>query len=493
MSVDPFTDSAIASRVRNEVLDGEFIYVPGLGWLHYSAGTWSETPTELVLEALRSWAETQFLDAVASRASQETLKGWTRWQATVRLQAALTLCRGMCHVPATKLDAHPDLLNTRNGVVDLRTGELKAHSPWFYFTKVTGCEFDPKATHADWDAALSALPDSVLTWCQTRYGQGITGHPAADHTCVIQVGGGANGKSTLMHAFRAALGSYYLASTERLLLPAARDAITPEVADLRGARFVAIEETPETGRLDTQRLKTLVGTPTITARRLYQDYITFDASHTLFLNTNFAPIVNETDHGTWRRLLLLVFPYTFTPTPLEPEERLGDPEIVNRLRLDDQKRAVLAWLVAGAVRWYADGYGPVPHMVESDTADWRGSVDHVAAFWDEYLVRNADACIAVTDMMRRFNEFMRDVGASSMAEGTFARRFREHPRTKAAGVYPSKVRNSAGLSAKFSRPHRDEYSQLPPLPDGVLRAWRGVAFRPRGGDVFWHSVDGVDG
>lgn len=491
--MDQFTDSAIAARVRTEVLDGEFIHVPGIGWLHYEDGVWAETPTDLVLERIRVWTEDQFADAVAARASQETLKGWTKWQAAVRLEAALRLCRGMCHVPATKLDAHPDLLNTRNGVVDLRTGELLPHKPWYYFTKMTGCQFDPKARHADWDAALSALPADVLTWCQTRYGQGITGHPAADHTCVIQVGSGANGKSTLMHAFKAALGTYYLASTERLLLPAARDAITPEVADLRGARFVAIEETPETGRLDTQRLKTLVGTPSITARRLYQDYITFDASHTLFLNTNFAPIVNETDHGTWRRLLLLVFPYTFTPHPLELEERQGDGELVNRLRLSDRREAVLAWLVEGAVRWYAHGYGPVPHIVESDTADWRGSVDHVAAFWDEYLVRAPDSVIAVTDMMRRFNEFLRDIGASSMAEGTFARRFRDHPRTKAAGVFPTKQRNTEGLAARWSRPHRDEFAQLPPLPNGVLRAWRGVAFRARGSGEFWQSVDAVDG
>lgn len=493
MTVDPFTDSAIAARLRTELLDAEIIHVPGIGWLEYDAGTWVEIPSDLVLERIRTWCEEQFMAAVADRASQETLKGWTKWQAAVRLQAAMTLLRGMLHVPASKLDAHPDLLNTKNGVVDLRTGELKPHKPWYYFTKVTGCQYDPKATHADWGAALSALPSDVLTWCQIRYGQGITGHPPTDHACLIQVGAGANGKSTLMHAFRSALGSYYLASTERLLLPSARDAITPEVADLRGARFVAIEETPETGRLDTQRLKTLVGTPSITARRLYQDYITFDASHTLYLNTNFAPIVNETDHGTWRRLLLLVFPYTFTPTPLELEERLGDPEIVNRLRLEDRMQAVLAWLVAGAVRWYESGYGSVPHMVESDTADWRGSVDHVAAFWDEYLVPAEGSCIAVTDMMRRFNEFMRDVGASSMAEGTFSRRFREHPRTKAAGVYASKQRNSVGLEIRWSRPHRDEFAQLPPLPNGVLRCWRGVAFRPRGEGQFWHHVDGVDG
>ena len=49
----------------------------------------------------------------------------------------------------------------------------------------------------------------------------------------------------------------------------------------------------------------------ITARYIRQDNITFRASHSLFTTTNYVPVVSETDHGTWRRLALLRFPYTF--------------------------------------------------------------------------------------------------------------------------------------------------------------------------------------
>jgi phage/plasmid-associated DNA primase len=49
----------------------------------------------------------------------------------------------------------------------------------------------------------------------------------------------------------------------------------------------------------------------ITARFIRQDNLTFRASHTLIATTNYIPIVNETDWGTWRRFALLRFPYTF--------------------------------------------------------------------------------------------------------------------------------------------------------------------------------------
>lgn len=485
--VDPFTDSAMAARVSREVLDSRFIYVHGLGWLEYNGHVWRECPVEAPTEAVREWCAGQLVDAAerhaAGTGTSEAVKGWVKWQSVVRVEAAIRFCRGIVAKSVTDLDAHPDLLNCPNGVVDLRTGQLKPSMPWYYFTKVTGCEYDPKAEHEDWTATLSCLPESVVTWLQIRYGQGITGHMTPDHRLIIQQGGGANGKSTLVTAMARALGDYYLAATSRLLLPAARDAIKPEVSDLRGARLVAIEETPETGRLDTQALKTLIGTPTVTARKLYQAYVTFPASHTMLLNTNYPPIVGETDYGTWRRLVLVVFPYTFTATPLDELDRKGDPGLSARMNLDDRRAAVLAWLVAGAVAWYAEGgsdagrISVVPPIVESDTNEWRGNTDHVAAFWDEYLVAAPGRCIAVTDLMRAFNEYMDTLGGSKLAEGSFARRFREHRSTLAAGVTKGSVRNGPENHDRFSRP-ADEWKRAPLLPRGPVKCWLDLAFRP---------------
>lgn len=476
--IDPFTDSAIAVSACDAVLRDKFIHVRGIGWLAWTGCVWRETDPDAVIEAVRNWTADQLAEAAARRAPEAELKGWTRWQSVNRVKAAVEFARGMLALPPDRLDAHPDLLNCPNGVVDLRTGELKPSMPWYYFTKVTGSEYDPKAEHPDWAAALTALPESVLTWCQIRYGQGITGHMTPDDRAMVQQGGGANGKSTFLAGIAGALGDYYLASTERLLLPVGRDTMSPEVADLRGARLVAIEETPETGRLDTQRLKALVGTPTISARKLYRDYFTFTASHSIFINTNFTPIVSETDTGTWRRLLLLVFPYTFVRDPLEPAERAGDPELRDRLRWPDQRRAVLAWLVAGAREWYANGFPSVPGIVESDTADWRAQTDHVAAFMSEHLApADGEWWVSVTDMMRAFNTYMNATGHSGLAEGTFSRRFASHPAVIAAGIHKGQVRVSDRSRGRLTRPDLDSWKTLPPIPDGMIKAWKGVKFR----------------
>jgi len=117
------------------------------------------------------------------------------WRGTLgksRITAITTLAQGIGTIltgPAD-LDAHPDLLNVGNGVVDLRTGQLVGHDPGLLLTMHTPVRYSPDATHPDWDAALAAIPADVRGWLQLRYGQGITGHMTPDDMLVVQDGGG---------------------------------------------------------------------------------------------------------------------------------------------------------------------------------------------------------------------------------------------------------------------------------------------------------------
>jgi putative DNA primase/helicase len=124
-----------------------------------------------------------------------------------------------------------------------------------------------------------------------------------------------------MSGVQAVLGDYFLLASDRIMI-ADPSAHPTELMDLRGARLALIEETPEEGRLSVNRLKKVVGNPSITARRIRQDPVTFPATHTLFISTNYRPIVEETDHGTWRRLACLRFPYLFR----KPGQALTGPQ-----------------------------------------------------------------------------------------------------------------------------------------------------------------------
>jgi putative DNA primase/helicase len=89
---------------------------------------------------------------------------------------------------------------------------------------------------------------------------------------------------------------------------------TTEFTEFRGRRPGWLEETPEARRRDMVRVKRLTTSP-ICARRMRQDSISFENTTTMLINSNYLPQVDETDHGTWRRLVAVPFAKTYRTDP----------------------------------------------------------------------------------------------------------------------------------------------------------------------------------
>lgn len=282
---DRFRDALLAA-VMADVALGDCCWVPGIGWRHWDGVVWARVPDETVVEVIRQHVASEFAraklaeqqaladagveqDADQAAAKQVEAKrhkalaaAWGRYTSRARLDALAALARGILLVPSEKFDASPDILNVRNGIVDLRTGELQPHQQEQYCTRVADAEYRPGSTHPDWDAALEAVPEDVRGWYQRRMGQAVTGHRVPDDVLMVQQGGGANGKTTVVGGISRALGDYYTSVSHRALLADPSQHPT-ELMAFRGARLAVVEETPEERRLSIIRLKEVVGQPTV--------------------------------------------------------------------------------------------------------------------------------------------------------------------------------------------------------------------------------------
>lgn len=478
-NVSELTDALLAERFTDETLDGRYCWASGLGWMRWDGKRWVCVPDEAVKEQCRLWVKAKTQEAARAAGTMDNLgdnlrraNAWFRIQAKSRIEAIVSLSRGIVLHSGSEFDAHPDLLNAANGIVDLRSGDLLPHNPSYLFTKLADTDYIPGSRHDDWAKALEAIPTEVRNWYLSRLGQAVTGHATPDDVMIVQQGVGANGKSTIMTAAQAAIGDYYHVVSHRALLADASTHPT-ELMEFRGARLSVLEETPEEGRLSVTRLKMLVGTPKITARKIHQDGVTFDVSHSLFINTNYRPLVDQTDHGTWRRLALLVFPYRFVkPGKVTGDnDRAGDPALRERLRTGrQQKEAVLASLVGYAVMWYANGrvMPELPDKVEDDTQAWRKESDLVLSYIDERLEFGKDKHIITTDLLADFNEWLSGKSMRPWGEKTFTQRFGDHEEVTAHRIERKKTRRVAGLSrtSSSSSSAGDQY-----------RAWFGLSFQ----------------
>jgi P4 family phage/plasmid primase-like protien len=418
-----------------DVLDGAWWWSAGLGWLAYDpwAGRWMPQGSDkdaAVKEVTRRWLQEQYAAAVAVLAAEaragapperlkaldELCRGWRGACNNARITALAVLARGLRAKDAAEFDAHPDLLNCPNGVLDLRTGTLAPHDPEYCFTTVTRAACIPGAAHPDWDQALQAVPAEVRDYVRLRYGQAITGYVPPDDVVLVQLGQGENGKTTVTFACHAALGGYARLISDRAVVRD-KSAHPTELMDFRGVRLAVMEELAEERHLDTHRVKQITA-PQITARYCGADTVTYDTTHSLIISTNYDPVVTATDHGSWRRLLALRFPYTYhkpAKMPAEPGEndREAEPGLRERMKAGDDGRAeaVLAWLAEGARRWYEgeEGvrepmtFGPEPGRIERDTAEWKAAANPVFGWVAENLVADPGFHVPCTGVTTELN------------------------------------------------------------------------------------------
>jgi len=516
-----FTDAFLVEDVASEALEGKYCWTAGLGWMAWTGKVWHEVSDVEPVEAVRQWASGRY-DAVLteqrkdqSRNMTAQITGWRMVLSKARIRSLVDLARGVHPIQreAGDFDGNPDLLTVTNGTVHLPTGELRPFSPDDSITKIADAAYRPGATHPMWTKALTAVPAGILPWYQDRLGQALTGHSVADDQLVIAYGSGSNGKSTIVNTVRRAMGGYGVVISDRVLM-ASPDAHPTELMDLRGARYAVLEETPEARHLNTQRLKTVLGTEYIKARRIRQDPVEFLATHSLFINTNYRPVVTETDHGTWRRLSLLPFPYTFRK-PTEPltgdMDRRGDGSLKYAQNDPHVRAAALAWMVEGAMAWYARGRRMMdnPEEVERETREWRAETDQILGFSDECLVFEQDGFTNTQAMLQAFNDWAAQGGHRPWNDKTFATRFGSHDMVKGhkvstgrksvngrqqRGWFGVRLDSGQGLSSggdsPFSADPSPEPDPAPTEPDPFSHEERVRTGRAAGLDIAQEEPDG---
>lgn len=352
-------------------------------WVVWDGKRWAEDLGALQMVA---WMKETAVDGMAAEYPLTPENDHKGFEAHIRasgwagvLMPSVELAKSEYGIPINEaqLDADPGILNTQNGIVDLRTGELRRHDPAALCSRITSVDYRPEALAeaVTFPAFLSSSqPDEVIRhFLQVAYGYSITG-VTKEGVLLIHKGRGANGKGTLDHAVLDVLGDYAMVADASTIL-ARGNQHTEDLARLAGARYVSTSEAGNgTGqRMNEKMVKQATGGDPIPARFMRQNTFTFLPQFTLHVYVNALPEIRGTDEGIWRRVVPVPWDRYF-----EAHER--------DLNLDDKLRAeyeaILAWLVAGAVEWYKTGL-VFPDAVDNLRDKYRASSDLIARFLDD--------------------------------------------------------------------------------------------------------------
>ena len=334
-----------------------------------------------------------------------------------RLAAMVHIARSVYPIPSAgdQWDKNPWFLGCNNGIVDLRTGELRSGSPDDLITLSTGVDFDPLAIAPRFEQFLKEIFDydlELIEFLQRAVGYSLTGD-MREHVLFLCHGRCANGKSTLLNALRSALGEY-ATNTPFSTFELNQSSQTNDVAALCGLRFVTASETSESKRLNEARVKAISGGDPVTARFLFGEYFTYYPAYKVWLGMNHRPSIAGVDDGIWRRIRLIPFNVSFK-----------DREDKNLAQtLEVERPGILAWAVTGAVKWLNGGLTE-PKAVIAATEQYRQESDIIGQFLADCTTAQESAKVAAGELYKAYVEWCKANGEKELTGTTFGRRMKE--------------------------------------------------------------------
>jgi P4 family phage/plasmid primase-like protien len=377
----PNSDEALA-RLLIDQEGSRLRYVAQWGkWMVWDGAAWREDHVLTGLNAVRELCAAQ---AVAWRAGTTTPQAANeaRAMASARtVHAVEGLARADQRIAARSedWDRDPWLLNTPDGIIDLKTGDVRPSDPAKLMTKTTKTGMGRLQAHsAMWQSYLDLVTgknQDLQAYLARVAGYCLTGITSEDALFFL-FGGGDNGKSTYVDTLVWILGEEgYAQVTGMETFAASRgDRHKTELARLRGARLVAATETDEGRGWNEARIKELTGGSPIAANFMRQDMFTFMPEFKPIISGNHKPRIRTPDWAMARRMNLI-------PFSVQIPADIKDKDFGTKILLEAP--AILAWAVRGCLDWQRYGLAP-PEIVRKATAAYMTSEDSRAMWFEEH-------------------------------------------------------------------------------------------------------------
>jgi putative DNA primase/helicase len=395
------------------------------GWYRWNGARWEVDE----LQALKRLAYGELPRQIVNEAERPESAGWRK---ELLAWAVKSECRNevsggidafgtLVPLAPDAFDSDPWLFGTGSLTVDLRTGEARPPQRADFITRGTAVAWDAQAECPRWQRALEQWhPDeSTRAFLHRALGLTLIGTHVEKVLFFLHGASGDNGKSVFTETIRKIFGSYavHLETASLLEHPNGGTPGAPraDIAALRGARLVTVQETKEGGRFNDEIVKGLTGGDRISARRPHGvDNEEWDPTHTLWISGNYEPQL-PAGSKTFNRLLKIPWLQSFPKGHPERDDRL--PEA-----LAAELPGILRWCVEGCRLYLEHGLEP-PAGVLSATRLMEQAQDDLGRFLDDCCTTAPPLYVGASELreafekwasakitQKRFGQWMRDRG-----------------------------------------------------------------------------------
>jgi len=375
--------------------------VGGMGWVAWDGNKWAKDVANKHLSIVRkvcAQASSEALQNIDSPQKAERIAQRVASYNVIANVAKLAAVEPTMQATTEQLDADIYILNTRSGMVDLKTGVLHQHDRSRMCTKCTSVEADFSKPAPQWQAFLNEACNgdtALIGYLQRLAGYSATGS-TKEHVLAFAHGSGGNGKGTFLGAIGNILGDYATVASADVFLASSSQRHPTELASLMGARLVHAQEIDPSRKWDEAKVKSLTGGDKISARFMRQDLFEFQPQFTLVIAGNTKPEITNVDDAMRRRMHLI---------PFETKPARKDVDLPDKLK--EEYPAILAWVIEGAKMWLSEGLNP-PAIVIQATEEYLAGEDALARWITERCVAGPDNEMGTNEAFSDFRDWCKD-------------------------------------------------------------------------------------
>jgi len=380
-------------------------------WRFWNGTNWAPDEIlrapELLKEFLRDVGDKTSRGIVANDKQAKEARKFAAGLCSARIaKAVMQLAASDARLTATsdQFDQDPWALNTKSGIVDLRSGELRAHDPSAMMSKITKTTVGSSADCPRWLTFLAETTGNdaeVIAYLQRLSGYCLTGI-TSEQAFVFLYGTGGNGKSVFLDTLLDVLADYGRTAPMSIFMASGRNEHPTELAGLQGARLVAANETNVNGTWNEARLKSLSGGDRIAARLMRGNYEEYTPQFKLLLVGNVKPTFSGIDAAMRRRLHLVSFDHT-PPVP--------DRQLLEKLKLEAP--GIIAWMIEGCISWQREGLNP-PLSVLKATNEYLDDQDSLGRWLSDECIQGEGLFTSSKDLHAAYSKWCEETKESGL-------------------------------------------------------------------------------
>lgn len=285
----------------------------------------------------------------------------------------------------------PDLqwtVGVENGVIDLRTGEIKDHGPEWKLRQKLPVEYRPDkydglGEELDWFLTETMKEDADRESWLYSVGHGLC-RCYPDEALWVTIGPGENGKTRLLEVLDSLFGSAISDFSMSILTGDSDFGGGP----LKGAHMTVDDDATDVKMHETSLLKKHSGGRggQINQKNIQMDGDAYKNYATFYIQTNNPPVFSDKTHGMERRVFPIIMPYQFSDDPTDDKKTaVPKEEIRDRIRADEEVEALLVEAVKYAGKLYETGKVKDGRSEDERWDIYESYSDNILRFWSECM------------------------------------------------------------------------------------------------------------